>query len=79
VKIINVYEARAQLSRLLDEAEAGEEIIIARHGTPVVQLVPVRAATRRLGRWQGKVQAPSDEQWRAADEEIAEMFEDSRR
>ena len=47
---MNVHQAKTQLSRLLEGAEAGEEIIIARAGTPVVRLVPVAAAERRPGR-----------------------------
>ena len=35
---VNVLEAKTQLSRLLDRAEAGEEVIIARAGHPVARL-----------------------------------------
>lgn len=55
---VNVLEAKTQLSRLLDRAEAGEEVIIARAGQPVVRLVPVSAAPleapRVLGTLVGK-------------------------
>lgn len=55
---VNVLEAKTQLSRLLDRAEAGEEVIIARAGHPVARLVPVEAAIapapRVLGALQGK-------------------------
>jgi prevent-host-death family protein len=40
MKIVNVHEAKTQLSRLLQEVEEGEEIVIARNGTPVAKLVP---------------------------------------
>ena len=43
----NVAEAKAQLSRHLDAALAGEEVIVARAGRPVVRLVPVTAPARR--------------------------------
>jgi prevent-host-death family protein len=39
---LNVYEAKTQLSSLLDRAVAGETIVIARAGEPLVRLVPVR-------------------------------------
>lgn len=39
MKIVNVHEAKTQLSRLLQEVEEGEEIVIARNGTPVAKLV----------------------------------------
>ncbi|MDR1212985.1 MAG: type II toxin-antitoxin system prevent-host-death family antitoxin [Propionibacteriaceae bacterium] len=38
---MNVQEAKANLSRLLVAAENGEEVVIARHGKPVVRLLPV--------------------------------------
>jgi prevent-host-death family protein len=59
-KIVNMHEAKSTLSRLVEEAEAGEEIVIARAGKPVVTLVPVRPARRRLGRWKGKVVMSED-------------------
>ena len=36
---VNVHEAKTNLSRLLKQVEAGEEVIIARNGTPVARLV----------------------------------------
>jgi prevent-host-death family protein len=38
---VGMHEAKTKLSQLVERAEAGEEIIIARNGTPVVRLVPV--------------------------------------
>jgi prevent-host-death family protein len=40
VKQVNVHEAKTQLSRLLQDVEEGEEVVIARNGTPVAKLVP---------------------------------------
>ena len=56
-KQVNVYEAKTQLSRLLEQVEAGEEIVIARHGRPVARLIPLqRAPVHRVpGGWKGKV------------------------
>ena len=55
---VNVLEAKTQLSRLLDRAEAGEDVIIARAGHPVVRLVPIASepsqAPRVLGALAGK-------------------------
>jgi prevent-host-death family protein len=48
--IRNVAEAKTQLSQLLDAAVAGEEVIVARAGKPLVRLVPIEApAERELG------------------------------
>jgi prevent-host-death family protein len=48
-KIVNMHEAKSTLSRLVEQAEAGEDIVIARAGKPAVRLVAVAAnASRRL-------------------------------
>ena len=56
VKKVNVHEAKTQLSRLLEEVEAGERIVLARAGVPVAVLSPYRAAVRRrrLGQFPGE-------------------------
>jgi prevent-host-death family protein len=40
---VNVHQAKTQLSRLLQQVEAGETIVIARAGKPSAQLVPIKA------------------------------------
>lgn len=54
---VNLYEAKAQLSRLVDRAAAGEEIVIAKGGRPLARLVPltVRTAPREFGFLAGQV------------------------
>jgi prevent-host-death family protein len=74
VKQVNVYEALGQFSELLEEVEAGEEIVIARNGKPVVRLVPFQAPRRTLGRWQGQVPVLSDEVWQSSDDAAATVF-----
>jgi prevent-host-death family protein len=55
-RVVNMHEAKTSLSKLARAAEAGEDIVLARAGKPVVRLVAIRpAADRRLGRWRGKV------------------------
>lgn len=44
---INMHQAKSELSNLVARAEAGEEIIIARHNKPAVKLVPVDRAQRK--------------------------------
>ena len=41
--VVNVHEAKTQLSRLLAQVEAGEEVVIARRGKPVARLVRLQA------------------------------------
>ena len=49
-KTVNIHEAKTHLSRLLEEAMAGEDIVIAKAGTPKVRLVPIEEPPkRRLG------------------------------
>jgi prevent-host-death family protein len=44
---VNIHEAKTQLSRLIAQAEAGEEVIIARSGEPVVKLVVVSKPSKK--------------------------------
>lgn len=43
---VNVHEAKTNLSRLLAQAEAGEEVVIARNGKPVARLAPLQERGR---------------------------------
>jgi prevent-host-death family protein len=45
-KTVNIHHAKTNLSSLIAEVEAGEEIVIARAGKPVAKLVPVRRASK---------------------------------
>lgn len=74
MRIVNVYEARGQFSKLLDDAEAGEEIVIARNGRPIVKLVAVTPPRRVLGRYADRVSPVSDEAWVESDAEVAALF-----
>jgi prevent-host-death family protein len=73
---VNLYEAKTQLSRLVERAAAGEEIVIAKGARPLARLVPLlatRVAPRQLGLLAGQV-------WVAPDfddplpDDIAEAF-----
>ncbi len=53
---VNVHEAKTHLSRLLAQVEAGEEVIIARNGTPVARLVRCKKrGKRQFGALKGKI------------------------
>lgn len=61
--IINIHAAKTHLSRLVEEAAAGEEIIIAKAGTPLAKLGPLAPAgrkKRRLGLLAGRIDIPAD-------------------
>jgi prevent-host-death family protein len=55
-RTLNLYDAKTQLSALVDEAAAGAEIVIAKNGKPLAKLVPFRApARRRPGKAKGLI------------------------
>ena len=60
-KTVNVHEAKTHLSKLLEQVEAGGEVVIARAGKPVARLVPVaRPGKRILGQDAGRVTIAAD-------------------
>lgn len=58
--MMNVHQAKTELSRLLEAVEGGEDVIIARAGVPVARLVPVRADERVPGRLAGALRLRED-------------------
>jgi len=61
-KTLNLYEAKTRLSQLVEEAAAGEEIVIAKAGVPRARLVSLRRKkpTRRPGRARGRIWIAED-------------------
>jgi prevent-host-death family protein len=62
MKTVNLHAAKTHLSRLVDEAVAGHEVVIAKSGKPMVRLVPVTTRTRRtgFGTLRGKIRISED-------------------
>jgi prevent-host-death family protein len=62
MKQVNIHQAKTELSKLVERAEAGEEIVIARAGRAVAKLVPLnhRPGRRKLGLLDGKFKIPDD-------------------
>lgn len=60
--IVNIHEAKTHLSRLVEQAAAGKEIIIAKAGKPKARLVPLESKqpVRRLGLAKGKIWIAED-------------------
>jgi prevent-host-death family protein len=60
--IYNLYEAKTSLSRLVDRAAHGEEIILAKAGKPLAKLVPFNRPSqpRQPGGWEGRVRISED-------------------
>lgn len=74
MEIANIHEAKSQLSRLVERALRGEEVVIARAGKPVVRLVPIPPdhTPRAGGQWKGRVELAED--FDALPDEAAEAF-----
>lgn len=58
--VFNVHDAKTNLSRLLDRAAKGEEILIAKSGRPIAKLVRVAAEPRKPGRLKGRIRVAPD-------------------
>lgn len=58
--VVNVHAAKTNLSRLIEQALRGEEVVIARADKPVVRLVPIDAPMprRRFGSLKGQLEVP---------------------
>ena len=71
---VNVHEAKTHLSKLLERVSLGEEVIIAKAGTPVAKLVPFETEpkSRVFGSAKGEFTVPDD--FNEPDPEIEAMF-----
>lgn len=70
----NVHQAKTQLSKLIEAALAGEEVVIARNGVPAVKLVPIVPTPARVpGSWKGLVTV-HDPDWWKPDNDLADLF-----
>jgi prevent-host-death family protein len=77
MKIVNIHEAKTQLSKLIEEASKGDGFVIAKAGKPVVKVIALSAPTgtqvRRLGFMAGQISVPDDFD-RMGKEEIERIF-----
>ena len=74
--MVNMHEAKTQLSRLVARAAGGEEIVIGKAGVPMAKLVAYRpeGPLRRFGYWKGRVTLAADWDTAEADAEIEGLF-----
>jgi prevent-host-death family protein len=71
--VVNMHEAKTRLSELVRLVEAGEKVVLARSGTPVVELVPADRPKKREGgflKGQGWISPDFDE----PDPELERLF-----
>jgi prevent-host-death family protein len=59
---VNIHEAKTHLSRLLERVAMGEEVVIAKAGTPIAKLVPLKSARPKFkfGSAKGEFVVPDD-------------------
>jgi prevent-host-death family protein len=73
---VNIYAAKTHLSRLIDQVNAGEEVVITRHGRAVARLVPVQAAKpRRPGLLEGQGYWIADDFDAPLPDDLLDLFE----
>ena len=74
-KVVNMHEAKTHLSRLADEVrETGEPLIIAKAGSPWVQLTLINNKKPIFGAGAKKYKNINTDDWDKFDAEIAQMF-----
>jgi len=73
MQLVNIHEAKTQLSKLLEQVQAGEDVVIAKAGTPIVRLIPYAPPRRKVappGSMEGEGWIADD-----FDEPIDELFD----
>ena len=60
---VNIHEAKMNLSRLLEQVQAGEPVVIARHGTPIAEIIQFRAKGFPFGAAKGDPLVPAGDEW----------------
>ena len=77
MQIINIHQAKTQLSRLVEQAAQGEPFVIAKAGKPLVKVMaldaPETEQQQRLGFMAGQIAVPDDFD-RMGDAEIEQLF-----
>lgn len=60
--VVDIQEAKTNLSRIVDEVAAGAEVVIAKAGKPMARLVPLASTprTKTLGLLKGRIRVPDD-------------------
>lgn len=74
MQIVNIHQAKTQLSKLIEKTQKGENVIIGKAGKPVAELIPfkIKKKERVPGIWKGKVWMADD--FNEEDEDINKLF-----
>jgi prevent-host-death family protein len=70
---VNIYDAKTRLSQLVDQAAAGEDVVVSRNGKPLVRITQLDVPRRRVrfGVLKGKVRVAADFDAPLPDEALA--------
>ncbi|MBK8118472.1 MAG: type II toxin-antitoxin system Phd/YefM family antitoxin [Sulfuritalea sp.] len=63
MQLVNIHDAKTRLSKLLEQVQSGEDVVIARAGTPIARLIPYAALRREIappGGMQGEIWIADD-------------------
>ena len=62
METVNIYDAKTQLSKLVDKAASGEDVVVSRNGKPLVRITRLEPPKRRIrfGLLRGKLVVPED-------------------
>lgn len=63
MQVVNIHDAKTQLSKLLEQVQAGGDVVIAKAGQPIARLIPYVAAKKRIvspGTMKGQVWMADD-------------------
>lgn len=73
MEAVNIYDAKTHLSQLVDKAASGEDVVVSRHGKPLVRITRLEPPTRRIkfGLLKGKLRVPVDFDAPLPDEVVA--------
>ena len=73
---VDMHEAKSQLSKLIEKAMNGEEVVIAKAGKPMVKLTKVKTKRRKpiLGTLEGKWKEPDPDWWKPMTDDEAKAF-----
>ncbi len=73
MEAFNIYDAKTRLSQLVDKAAAGEDVVVSRHGKPLVRITRLEPQRRqvKLGLLKGKLSVSKDFDAPLSDEVIA--------
>lgn len=74
MQLVNIYQAKTQLSQLVQMVQQGQDVVIAKAGKPVVRVVPfeLKVQPRKPGLWKNKIKIKAD--FDKEDKQINQLF-----